>query len=500
MPTSLRVLLICSAGDATALLDALALTGAELIWRRVDDAPALESALAEPWNVVLCDWQLVDLAGPEAVVLVRDRVDAPILVVSGALGDAAVAAAFRAGARNCLISPSPAQLRTAVDHELRDAEYRRARERTEAALRASEQRFAKAFDYAPIGMALVGIDGTTLKVNRAFCDMLGYAESELVQIPVWRFTHPDDMPATIEQLQRLIENEIDAWYLEKRFFHRDGHLLWGRSTTWLVRDANGAPQYVVSQVQDVTHSKRLEEQMRRQEAELAHAQRLATMGETVAQIAHEVNQPLASIANFANGLVTRWDRDAVDPATSRSVAVQIADEALRASAVIRRLRDFLSKGEAKRATCDVNLLVRDTLRLIEAEMRQNAIRLEVVLAEGAVPAAVDRVQMGQVLLNLVRNAVDALLPQPATDRELAIGTALSSTGDVAVTVRDTGVGLPDVPEEIMFEPFFTTKQNGLGLGLSISRSIVRAHGGTLWAQRNPRCGATVGFTLPADCG
>ena len=169
----------------------------------------------------------------------------------------------------------------------------------------------------------------------------------------------------------------------------------------------------------------------------------------------------------------------MDPATSRAVAVQIADEALRASAVIRRLRDFLSKGDVKRTSCDVNVLVRDTLRLIEAEMRQHAIRLEVVLAEGAVPAAVDRVQVGQVLLNLVRNAVDALLPQPAPNRELAIGTALSSTGDVAVTVRDTGVGLPDVPEEIIFEPFFTSKQNGLGLGLSISRSIVRALGGTL---------------------
>src|SRR5512144_1920365 len=104
---------------------------------------------------------------------------------------------------------------------------------------------SKAFEYAPIGMALVGIDGTIIKVNRAMGEMFGYTPDEMSTLPVWRFTHPDDMPATIDHLQRLLEGDIDTWFLEKRYFHRDGHLLWGRSTTWLVRDADG-PQYVVS--------------------------------------------------------------------------------------------------------------------------------------------------------------------------------------------------------------------------------------------------------------
>jgi PAS domain S-box-containing protein len=376
-------------------------------------------------------------------------------------------------------------------------EIRRTRSKVEAALRASEERFAKAFEYAPIGMALVGIDGTILKVNQALGSMFGYSEAEMSNLPVWRITHPDDMPATIAQLQALIEGRIDTWLLEKRYFHRDGRLLWGRSTTWLVRDADGCAQYVVSQVQDITDWKHLQEQTRRQQAELAHVLRVATMGETVAQIAHEINQPLASIANFANGLVARFDQGQVNVDRMRGVAEQIAGEALRASEVIRRLRDFLRKGDPKLVRCDANDVVRDAVHLVEPDVRQHAIRLQLGLAAQPLPVEVDRVQMAQVVLNLLRNAVDALVTQPGDQRDLAIATERHGEHQVAVRVRDNGIGLPEAAGSAIFDPFFTTKDNGLGLGLSISRSIVEAHGGELWALRNGDRGATVGFTLPA---
>jgi PAS domain S-box-containing protein len=355
---------------------------------------------------------------------------------------------------------------------------------------------SKAFEYAPIGMALVGVDGTIVKVNRAMGEMFGYTTAEMSSLPVWRITHPDDMPATIAQLQRLLEGEIDTWFLEKRYFHRDGHLLWGRSTTWLVRDADG-PKYVVSQVQDITEWKHLQEQARLQQAELAHVLRVATMGETVAQIAHEINQPLASIANFANGLTARFDRGRFDVAAMRAVADEIASQALRASEVIRRLRDFLRKGEPRLERCDVNHLVREAVHLAEPEIRPHAIHLDLHLAAQPLPVEVDRIQVEQVVLNLLRNAVEAMTDANAVDvRDLAIATELSDCGAVAVRVRDSGIGLPELADGMIFDPFFTTKDNGLGLGLSISRSIVQAHGGTLWALRNPDHGATVGFTLP----
>ena len=497
MPTPLRALLIDdSEAETTLLLNALRRGGIDPIWQRVNGTVALEQALADAWELVICAWHMVGLSGPAALAMLRSHgVDVPIIIVASDFADAD--AALRGGAHGFITPQSLPLLLPTVERELREAKARRARRDAEGTLRASEERFAKAFDYAPIGMALVAIDGTTLKVNRALCEMLGYSEAEMSHMPVWHFTHGDDMPATIEQLQRLLENEIDTWFLEKRYLHRDGHLLWGRSTTWLVRDAQGTPRYVVSQVQDITDKKRLEEQTRQQQTALAHALRVATMGETVAQIAHEVTQPLASIANFANGLILRLDHDRVDRTTARAVAVQIADEALRAGEVIHRLRDFLRRDEPKRDTYDANGVVRDALRLVRADMRQHAIRLELALTGDPVPVAIDRVQVSQVVLNLLRNAVDALLPQPASERELAVGTERCGAGEVAIVVRDTGVGLPNVPDGTIFEPFFTTKPEGLGLGLSISRSIVQAHGGDLWARRNAERGTTVGFTLPA---
>jgi C4-dicarboxylate-specific signal transduction histidine kinase len=312
---------------------------------------------------------------------------------------------------------------------------------------------------------------------------------------VWRFTHPDDMPATIEQLQRLVEGESDAWYLEKRYFHRDGHPIWGRSSTWLVRDRDGRASYVVTQLQDITAQKQLEEQTRRLQAELAHVLRVRTMGEMVAEIAHEINQPLASIANFANGLATRLERDVEDVEALRTAAAQIANEALRASDIIRRLRDFLRRGEVQRECCDANAIVRDALRLIEPELRQDAVALKLQLAP-PLHVEVDRVQIAQVVLNLLRNALEAMAAGNGGPREVQVETARGTDSTVVISVRDSGVGLPPAQETRIFDAFFTTKERGLGLGLSISRSIIEAHGGRLWARANHEHGTTVAFVLP----
>ena len=494
----LRVLLIeHSEVDAAELREALRQGGYELTWKRVDGEPSLNDALAHAWELVLCDWHVPGLAGARALDLLRARqVDAPIIIVARDLDEADAVAAMKGGASDCISKAALPRLLPAVQRELREIDTRRARQRTEAALRASEERFARAFDHAPFGMALVSVDGTTLKVNRTLAEMFGYSEAEMRNIPVWRFTHPDDMPSTIEHLQRLIEGQIDTWHLEKRFLHRDGSLVWGRSTTWLVRDSDGRAQYVVSQVQDITEWKRLEEQMRHQQAELAHVLRVATMGETVAEIAHEVNQPLASIANFAHGVIARLDSGRLDVGAMRAVAEQIAAEALRASEVVRRLRDFLRKSVPNPVRCDANDVVRDALRLVEPDIGQHAIHLALALAPHPLPVLVDRVQIAQVVLNLLRNAIDALAAGPGNERDLRVETALHGH-EVAIRVCDTGIGLPHAAGQAIFDAFFTTKHDGLGLGLSISRSIVEAHGGEVWALGNSGRGATVGFTLPA---
>jgi PAS domain S-box-containing protein len=495
MSVTPRVLVISdSETRAAAVLGALRAAGHTVTVHSPGSAETLEGTLSELWGVIL--YLAAAPGATDALGMLCARREPPVIVLTSNSADAESIAAAHSGAYDCISADAVAHIRSAVERALREAELRQGRQRAEAALRASEQRFAQVFEYAPIAMTLVTTHGTIIKANPAMCEMFGYSESEMAEMPVWRVTHPDDLPQTVEQLRRLLDGEIDTWFLEKRYFHRDGHLLWGRSTTWLVRDAGGTPQYVVSQVQDITEWKRMQEHTRLQQAELAHVLRVATMGETVAQIAHEVNQPLASIANFANGLVTRLTGGSVDPATTRLVAAEIANEAMRASEVIRRLRDFLRKGEPKLVRCDANEVVRDALRLVEPDIRQHTIRLALGLAPHPLPVDVDRVQVEQVVLNLLRNAVDAMAAQPAGARDLLVDTKRRAGDEVTVRVRDTGVGLPDLPEHDIFEPFFTTKRDGLGLGLSISRSIIQAHGGNLWALRNAGRGATVGFNLP----
>ncbi|MGH7787045.1 MAG: PAS domain S-box protein, partial [Candidatus Binatia bacterium] len=468
MSTPLRLLMVDdSEADATLLLRALRAGGFKSTAHRVANAASLTAALDQAWELVLCDWSLPGFSGLAALELMHERgLDAPIIIVSSDLGEAGAVAAMRAGAHDFVSKHHLDRLLPAVERARREADGRRAQRAAEQALRASEERFTKAFEYAPIAMALVTIGGTILKVNRAMGTMFGYSEAEMMELPVWRITHPDDMPATFAQMERLVEGEIDTWFLEKRYFHRDGQLLWGRSTTWLVRDGDGVAQYVVSQVQDITESKRLLEEARRREGELAHALRVATIGETVAQVAHEINQPLASIANFAHGLVTRIDRGHSDFPAMRAAAAEIAAEALRASEVIRHLRELLRKGEPKLERCDANDVVRDAVRLIEPDLRAHAIDVALDLSPQPLPIEVDRVQVEQVVLNLLRNALDALIASPDASRRLTIDTARRDPREIAVQVHDTGVGLPPTAGSAIFDPFFTTKAGGLGLGLS----------------------------------
>ena len=498
MSIPLRVLLIQNSKlDSAVVLEVLRRGGYDPIWACVGAAGPLAAALTEPCEIVLCEWPLTGREGSAMVEVLRVRdVDVPVLAITGTDCPDGSAEAVAAGAEDTIPVQAPLQLVAAVERALREAEIRRARRRAEEALEESGERFAQAFTHSPLGMVLVGIDGITLHVNRAFCAMFGYSEAEMIGMPVWRFTHPDDMPATIEQLQRLVEGESDAWYLEKRYFHRDGHPMWGRSSTWLVRDRDGHASYVVSQLQDITAQKQLEEQTRRLQAQLAHVLRVRTMGEMVAEIAHEINQPLASIANFANGLTARLEHSVEDVEALRTAAAQIASEALRASDIIRRLRDFLRRGEVRRACCDANALVRDALRLIEPELRQDAVALKLELAPVPLHVDVDRVQIAQVVLNLVRNALEAMAGGNGGRREVQVETVRDTDGTVVVSVRDSGVGLPPAQETRIFEAFFTTKEEGLGLGLSVSRSIIEAHGGRLWAQANREHGTTVAFVLP----
>jgi C4-dicarboxylate-specific signal transduction histidine kinase len=240
-----------------------------------------------------------------------------------------------------------------------------------------------------------------------------------------------------------------------------------------------------------------EEALRSSRAELARVARLTTMGELAASIAHEVNQPLGAIvANGEAGL--RWlgrDPPALDEV--RACLTAMTDDGKRAGAVIRRIRGLTRKSSPERGPVDINHLVGEVVLLLKREMQTQAVSPHLDLAPALPPAMGDKVELQQVIINLAMNAIEAMSTVTDRPRELTIATRIAAPGSLTVMVRDTGVGLDAAAAGRIFDPFFTTKVNGMGMGLSICRSIVQAHGGRLAAAPNEGGGAVFQFTLPA---
>jgi C4-dicarboxylate-specific signal transduction histidine kinase len=240
-----------------------------------------------------------------------------------------------------------------------------------------------------------------------------------------------------------------------------------------------------------------QEKVQQHLAELAHVTRLRMMGELMSEVSHEINQPLYAISNFAEASLNRLRSPIAGPGPEiLSWLEQIAVQANRAGEIIRRIGRFVRKSPAKLAPADVNRIVRDVVGLLSVDVRLDAVELELQLAESLPPVQVDRIQIEQVLVNLLRNALEAMADNPAAQRQLTVRTELLPSAAVRVAVRDNGRGLESDELNRLFEPFFTTKTDGMGMGLSISHSIVEAHGGRMEAMPNSDRGMTFQFTLP----
>jgi len=254
-----------------------------------------------------------------------------------------------------------------------------------------------------------------------------------------------------------------------------------------------------SQIGQFIERKRAEEALLRAQSELAHVTRVATLGETTASIAHEINQPLGAIVINANACL-RW-LTASNVAEARQSAERIRADAHRAGEIINRIRSFAKKASPQKDWMHINHTVRDVIALARSELEQNRIALETQLSDTVQPLIfADRIQLQQVILNLIMNAVEAMSEMSGGPRQLLIRTDANESGGIVVAVRDSGPGLK--PEDLhrLFTPFYTTKPQGMGMGLAICRSIIEAHGGRLWATANLDRGATFRFTLPTGGG
>jgi C4-dicarboxylate-specific signal transduction histidine kinase len=249
---------------------------------------------------------------------------------------------------------------------------------------------------------------------------------------------------------------------------------------------------------DITERKQAELEIQQQRQLLTHLTRVATLGELSGALAHELSQPLTSILSNAQAAQRFLAREPADLAEVRDILNDIVDDDRRAGAVIRRWRTLLRKGETQLHPLDLNDVANEVLRLANTELIAHGVTVTTRLTQGLPPVRGDRVGLQQVLLNLIVNACDAMKHNERANRHLTVGTELDGADAVKVTIADRGDGIPADKIERVFEPFFTTKENGLGLGLSICRSIVAAHGGRLGVDNNADRGATFFFALSAQ--
>ncbi len=376
------------------------------------------------------------------------------------------------------------------------------RREAEQALRISEQRFRAVFENSGLGVVLIDGEGRTVMVNPALRRLLGFGPDDQLAVAEGRadyevVTHPDDLPMTREVYRSLSSGGSDRAQLEKRYLRRDGDVLWGRVTYSVMRDEQGALRYIVAIMEDITELKRAEELARRHEAERAHFARLISMGEMAAGLAHQLNQPLTAVVNYTQGCVRRLQAKTDDRESLIHAMNEAAGQAQRAGQIIQHLRRFIQKQEPARAPVDVNYLIRELVSMLaEVYARQRRIAIELDLADDLPPVSADAVQIEQVVLNLVNNGIEAISAAGTAKRVLSIVSRPHGPSEVEVTVSDSSGRAPEGDLEALFEPFFTTKEDGMGMGLKVSRSIVSAHGGRLWASINQDGGLTFHFVLP----
>ena len=254
-----------------------------------------------------------------------------------------------------------------------------------------------------------------------------------------------------------------------------------------------------SQIGQFIERKRAEEALLRAQSELAHVTRVATLGEMTASIAHEINQPLSAIVNNANACLRWLTADNIEEV--RQSAERIRGDARRASEIINRIRSFAKKASPQKDWMDINHTICDVIALARSEVERNRVALETELSDAVQPLIfADRIQLQQVILNLIINAVEAMSEMSGGPRQLLIRTDTDESRGIVVAVHDSGPGLK--PEDLhrLFTPFYTTKPQGMGMGLAICRAIIEAHGGRLWATANLDTGATFQFTLPTGGG
>ena len=368
------------------------------------------------------------------------------------------------------------------------------RKRSEAALLASEQRWRSIFETSTLAILILDHDLHYTTTNPAFRAMLGYTDDELQRLTPLDITVEEERDTTLKRLADLRERKVDHYVREKQYRRKDGKIIWAQVS--VARVSLSEPEMFIVTMIDITQTKRAQDNLRAMQSELARVAQLTTMGQMAASIAHELKQPLVAITtNCYAGL--RWL--AKEPPNTEKVQAcinRIADAGHRAGKVIDGIKAMFQKGNQEKELLNVNQLIREVLELVCGETEKKRVIVRSELPEEIPPVLANRTQLQQVMLNLINNAIEAMNSVTDSPRLLHVTSGFRSPGNVVIAVEDSGPGMESKDVNRIFDPFFTTKPHGMGMGLSICRSIVEAQDGRLSARSAVGRGSVFEITLP----
>ena len=495
----LRILLLeDSAADAQLAQDVIEADGLPCDAVRVQTRAEFVSALDDRrLDLILADYSLPSFDGISALkIALGTRPDLPFIFVSGTLGEDVAIEALKIGATDYVVKTRLSRLVPAVQRAMREAQERAERRKAERALRHSEAYLLEAQRLSRTGSFGWDVASGQVYWSDETFRIFGCnpATAPTIEVVVER-THPDDRADVRETIERAVTEKCDFSH-EYRLVMPDGSVKHVRALGHRMPAEDADSVVFVGAVTDITERKRAEEEhakLRELEADLARINRVSMMGELAASLAHEIKQPIAGAAINASTCLLWLQSDPPRVEDARRKVSAIINDVKRASDIIDRNHSLYRRGSSQPELIDLNEVIRHMIALLRDTADRNSISIRTELDPTIAMTSADRVQLQQVLMNLMLNGIEAMTGESGT---LTIASKQSEDGQLMVSVSDSGIGLPAEGAKRIFEAFFTTKPDGTGVGLPLSRRIIESHGGRLWASANTPRGAAFHFTVP----
>ena len=363
-------------------------------------------------------------------------------------------------------------------------------------LKTSEERWQSLLDNPIFGVTFLDEHHRFITTSRTFQNMVGYSDEELRLLTPLDISVPGEREINANFFSEMRQGKRQHYEMIKQLRCKNGKLIWVQLYVFAITDRKSGIQLPFGIVFDITERKQAQDALQETRTELAHVARVATLGQLTASITHEIRQPIAAARNNATAALNFLDAQPPDLGEVREALGCVVDDTDRAGAIVDRIRDQIKKALPQKGRFDLNEAINQVVVWAQGEITQNRVSVDTYLTEVELSVQGDRVQLQQVVLNLILNALEAMGSVQEGPRELSISTEQTQGNGFLVTVRDTGPGIDPENIERVFEAFYTTKTSGVGMGLSICRSIIDAHGGRLWAEAAKPHTAIFQFTLP----